>query len=355
MGEGYSRALLSLVMQAGSSRRLYEMDERSMAGLKGISKESARIIVEKRKSWDPEKKFEDFGKTGIRFVPYYLKEYPEKLRRISGHPFALFVKGELPEDDTKTVAVIGARNCSEYGRRVASEFGRGLALAGVPVISGMAYGIDGIAQNACLDEGGRSYAVLGCGVDICYPESNRNLYNRLSGNGGIISEYPPGCPPKASLFPPRNRIISALSDLVIVVEARKRSGTLITVDMALEQGKDIAVVPGRITDPLSEGCVSLWKQGAIPVSDIEDITEIIGKSNIKGQRVRDEKDHEEALIIDGSENEKLIFSRLDLDPKSIEQIRRETMLETFELIEGIMLLRIKGLIREVGKDCYVRG
>ncbi len=195
----------------------------------------------------------------------YRKEdpgYPERLKNISGAPKKLYVLGSLPEEGRLSVAVIGARDCSEYGKYVAKELGTALGGSGISVISGMARGIDGISQEAALDAGGSSYAVLGCGVDICYPEANRQLYERLKSGGGIISEYPPGAPALACHFPPRNRIVSGLADVVVVIEARIKSGTLITVDMALEQGREVYVVPGRLTDRLSDGCNRLIKQGA---------------------------------------------------------------------------------------------
>ncbi|MBQ0058663.1 MAG: DNA-processing protein DprA [Lachnospiraceae bacterium] len=189
------------------------------------------------------------------------EDYPEKLRRYKGMPETLYVEGKLPGNEP-TVAIIGARRCSAYGKRMANLFGSELAKAGITVISGMAAGIDGQAQRAALSEDGLSYGVLGSGVDICYPTSNRGLYTDLIKKGGILSEQPPGSPPLAQFFPARNRIISALADVVLVIEARKRSGSLITVEFALEQGKSVFAVPGRIGDLLSDGCNELIYDGA---------------------------------------------------------------------------------------------
>lgn len=188
--------------------------------------------------------------------------YPGALRHISGAPGRLYVRGELPDDRIPSVAVIGARRCSGYGREMAQWFAGELAAAGVQIISGMALGVDGIAQRAALSAGGKSFGVLGCGTDICYPRANGDLYEMLLEKGGILSEHPQGTPPLARHFPSRNRIISALSDVVLVVEAKEKSGTLITVDFALEQGKDVYVLPGRLTDDLSCGCNRLLRQGA---------------------------------------------------------------------------------------------
>lgn len=198
----------------------------------------------------------------ITFITPLDNAYPEKLRNIPDMPAGLYIRGRLPADTDMTVAVIGARDCSDYGKYVAEGLGAFLGRNGVTVVSGMARGIDGISQWAALEAGGASVAVLGCGVDICYPAKNRALFDRLLEQGAILSEYPPGTPPKSMNFPARNRIVSGMADAVVVVEARGRSGTLITVDMALEQGREVFVVPGRITDRLSDGCNKLIKQGA---------------------------------------------------------------------------------------------
>lgn len=201
------------------------------------------------------------------------REYPERLREIPRPPKGLYILGELPDERMPTVAVIGARDCSEYGRHVASVLGAALGRSGVQVVSGMARGIDGIGQEAALDAGGKAYAVLGSGVDVCYPAQNRPLYEKLRTGGGILSEYPPGTPPLPGYFPARNRIVSGLADAVVVVEAREKSGTLITVDMALEQGREVYVVPGRVTDPLSKGCNRLMKLGAGILLNTEELVE----------------------------------------------------------------------------------
>ena len=197
---------------------------------------------------------------GISYVTILDPAYPERLRQIPDPPLVLYYRGRLPENARPSAAVIGTREASPYGREEARRFAGRLAACGVQVISGMARGIDGIAGRAAL-ENGRSFAVLGGGVDIVYPRENRDLYERLIERGGVLSEYAPGTEVRPRLFPPRNRIISGLSDIVLVVEARKKSGTMITVDMALEQGREVFAVPGRNTDVTSEGCNGLIEQG----------------------------------------------------------------------------------------------
>lgn len=205
------------------------------------------------------------------------REYPHRLLEIPQAPKQLYVRGRLPEEGVPSVAIIGARDCSYYGQEVAKRLGKLFGENGIQVISGMARGIDGIGQQAALQAGGSSFAVLGCGADICYPRQNQDLYDRLCKQGGVISEYEWGTPPRAGNFPPRNRIVSGLADAVIVVEARKKSGTLITVDMALEQGKEVYAVPGRMVDDLSSGCNYLIKNGAGILLDMEEFMEELWK------------------------------------------------------------------------------
>lgn len=283
--------------------------------------------------------------------------YPERLKNIPGAPRGLYVLGRLPEENRLSVAVVGARDCSEYGRFVAKELGAALGSSGITVISGMARGIDGISQEAALDVGGRSFGVLGSGVDICYPKENRELYERLKDCGGLLSEYAPGVPACANHFPPRNRIVSGLADVVVVVEARVKSGTLITVDMALEQGREVYVVPGRMTDRLSDGCNRLIKQGAGILLSIEDfIRELmegeIGKAaaeQMEGkrlQRVQKRRggapEREKAKEIPKGLPPELaaVLAALDLTPQTMEQIREKLPEEYQDRQIGAYLMRL---------------
>ena len=259
--EGIGRVTAArLLKQAGSAQAVYEMQDQELAGL--LSASQLKSFQHARKEKNVKQEYQMLLKKGIRFLPVSDAEYPERLREIPDAPQGIYIRGELPEEGTPSVAVIGARMCSEYGKQAARYFSSALAAAGIQVVSGLARGIDGISQEAALDCGGRTYAVLGCGVDVCYPAENGRLFDRIPARGGIVSEYPPGTLPQARLFPPRNRIISGLSDLILVVEAREKSGTLITVDMALEQGREVYAIPGRITDALSSGCNTLIRQGA---------------------------------------------------------------------------------------------
>ena len=211
---------------------------------------------------------------GIRYIPYDDEIYPEKLKNIPDMPYGLFVKGQLPNPNRLCVAIVGARACSPYGVEVTKRITRELVKNGIQTISGLAYGIDSICHKETIKQVGRTFAVLGCGVDICYPKCFEDVYeNMVSKSGGVISNYAMGMQPLASNFPPRNRIISGLCDALIVIEAKQKSGTLITVDMALEQGKEIFVLPGRITDDLSCGCNQLIAQGARIIANLQTLIE----------------------------------------------------------------------------------
>lgn len=348
MQRNYPARLKKTVLAAGSAKNLFYMDKSELIKVEGISENYADDIIEKRDKWDPDAEFEKLEKSGIRFVPWYSDEYPKRLKNTPGHPFAIFCLGELPSDDKPSVAIVGARNCSQYGRMTAERFGGDLAGYGVQTVSGMAYGIDGLSQMAALEAGGPSYAVLGCGVNMCYPQSNRVLYDRLKERGGIISEYGIYTKPLPNLFPPRNRIISALADLVLVIEAREKSGTMITVDMALEQGRDVAVIPGRITDPLSTGCIKLWKQGAYPVTSAEDIMHIIDENFETGKK--------KSILprVRLTTEEKKIYKLLEPYAKSIGELTEEADIPLRHGIEALVELCIKGLAAETGKGYYVK-
>ena len=250
---------------------------------KVLSPGQTELLKEYTAAWRPKEAYCRIRDQGFELVTFYDKAYPKRLKSIPDAPFFLFVRGKLPREDVPAVAVIGARECSEYGKFVAKQLGAVLGRCGVTVISGMARGIDGISQEEVLNVGGSSAGVLGCGADICYPARNRDLYERLARQGAVLSAYPLGTPALKRNFPPRNRIVSGMADAVVVIEARVKSGTLITVDMALEQGKEVYVVPGRVTDKLSEGCNRLIRQGAGVMLDpdafVEELWELWERKN----------------------------------------------------------------------------
>lgn len=277
-----SRGIYKILERGVNLEDLFGMEEKQLFALIKECTGKNRIaeeIIKVRKTWNFEEQKKNLDKEEIKFVSVYSDEFPEKLKNIPDPPFGLYVRGALPNPKIPCVSIVGARMCSDYGRFMAREFGRGLALAGVQVISGMARGVDGISQKAAIEADGKSFGILGCGVDICYPDENRDVYEKICLKGGLISEYHPKTEPRPNLFPMRNRIISGLADIVLVVEARQKSGTQITVDQALEQGKEVLAVPGRVTDRLSDGCNFLISQGAGVALGVRDVLDRLWKTD----------------------------------------------------------------------------
>lgn len=284
----------------------------------------------------------------IQYISIENQAYPEKLRHIYKPPKGLYVRGCFPKENKIGVAIIGARACSEYGKEVASYFAKELSENEVEIISGLARGIDGAAHKGALEARKRTYGVLGCGIDVCYPKEHALLYGKMEEEGGIISEYGYGVAPLPRYFPMRNRIISGLSDGILVVEAREKSGSLITVEYGLEQGKDIFVLPGRICDELSRGCNRLLKAGAIPVTEPNDILEFYG---IKINKSKQETIKNYNLL---EKNEKMVYSRLCLVPKHLNQIVVECQLPIAEVMQSLITLELKGYIKQPLKCYYIK-
>ncbi len=284
---------------------------------------------------------------GIEYLPAFDCRFPKKLLDIPNPPGGIYVSGSLPDPEKPAIAIIGARVCSEYGRGAASFFAKTLAENGVQIISGMARGIDGIGQKSAILAGGRTFGILGCGIDVVYPKENRELFQEITDHGGLISEYPPGEPGRQANFPRRNRIISGLADLVLVVEARMHSGTAITVRHALEQGKDIFALPGRINDPLSIGCNALIRDGAGIALSPEDLLSALGIKMTP-------KEPEKPPSPKRSPRESRVLRALDAYPRSLEELLIRTGLPPGELMEALLSLQLSGCTKETGCGNYVK-
>jgi len=267
--------------------------------------------------------------------------YPALLRAIHDPPAVVWLRGEqhTPVLDRTCVAVVGARACSSYGRSVARSLGRDLAAAGVVVISGMARGIDGEAHRGALAAGGATVAVLGCGIDRDYPAAHAQLAREIAESGLIVSEYEPGVEPAPWRFPARNRIIAGLSRAVVVVEARERSGALITVDFALEQGRDVLAVPGEITSALSAGSNALLRHGAAPVLAVDDVLDAVGVVFEAPPQAEPEGDAGRVLAV------------LRDAPATVDEIARTLGLSAGETTALLTTLELEGLV-EVGEGIY---
>lgn len=281
-------------------------------------------------------------------IEYYPKShllFPDRLRVLPDAPKGIYVKGTLPDPKKPSVAIVGARMCSDYGRTQAYEIARYLSEHGVQIISGLAIGIDGFAHQGALKGGTPTFAVLGCGLDTCYPRQHIGLWQQIQEeNGGILSEYPICTPPLKAYFPQRNRIISALADLVIVIEAKKKSGSLITADCALEQGKTVYAVPGRIWDELSYGCNYLIAQGAGILYSPECILEElhIDKKENKQQKIN----------FSLASDLKLVYSVLGFEPKKLDDLSKELQIPPEKLAELLLKLELEGYIQQVRKNYY---
>lgn len=287
---------------------------------------------------------------GINFITVDDIEYPERLKNIPDSPYFLYYKGCLPSDDLPSLAVIGARNCSIYGQEITYCFCKVLAEKGIQIISGMARGIDGYAHKGALDGAGYTCGVLGFGMDICYPKEHIRLKKEIEEKGGLISEYSLGTPGLSRNFPARNRLIAGISDAVLVIEAAKKSGTLITVNYALEQGKMVYAVPGRIGDRLSEGCNEIIRDGGKIVISPEDI---LPEFHLKLQKEHQETINQKNKIV-LERQEKIVYACLDLEPRHIEQLVLLTEIPQEELFLLLMRLEMRGYIRQPVKNYYIK-
>lgn len=330
-----------------SFESIYNIEEKRLRACGFLKNRQADEIIE----WKGhiQKCMEDYmhlGERGIQFVTPLDAEYPGRLREIYDYPMGIYVRGRLTDSDRPAVAIVGARGCSAYGEQLAFEFGRALASEKVQIVSGLAMGIDSAAHRGALEAGADTYAVLGCGVNICYPAVNYNLCTRMMERGGVLSEFAVGVPPLRRNFPMRNRIISGLCDAVLVVEAKEHSGSLITAGVALEQGREVFAIPGRITDRLSGGCNGLIEQGARMALSPSDILEFLGLK------------YEKMLVIhekntNGLANkEKMVYSCLDFKPKHLDEIMGGCGLSVSECMGILLELELGGYVFRSGNQYY---
>ncbi|HDI83902.1 MAG TPA: DNA-protecting protein DprA [candidate division WOR-3 bacterium] len=323
----------------------------SIPGEEDINKDSIRdylsdyVDVEKVLNLEVEPIYNHLKKKGVNIVSILSDDYPENLKTIPKPPPILFIRGEIVPEDSKAVAIIGTRRPTEYGRSVAWNFAKELASNGFTIISGLAMGIDTNAHRGALEAGGRTIGVIGCGIDRVYPSSNKRLAQMIAdGNGAVISDFPPGTPPLKYNFPLRNRIISGLAKGIVAVQAASRSGVFSTVNWALDYGRDVFAVPGNITARQSEGTNRLIKDGAIPVTSPEDILNYFGFSS----SVKEEKEVE----LPGDEQR--VFDAIGDEGARIEEICDATGFKPQQVNSILLLLELKGFVREIGGGRYIR-
>ena len=278
--------------------------------------------------------------------------YPRRLKELSDPPYGLYLKGRLPDEEKKSIAVIGARSCTRHGSEMARYFGRELASYEIPVISGLARGIDGMSHRGAMEENGYTLGILGCGIDQVYPKENYELFMGMEKTGGIVSEYNIGVAPKAGLFPLRNRLISAFCDGILVIEAMEKSGTFITVDQGLEQGKEIFALPGRITDKRSAGCNYLIKLGAHIVTDVKDIVEIFHMKTKKDENTIINYMNQQTEKMSLAPIEKMVYSCLRIEPRYLDDIIEEIQIAPQEVCMILNRMTVLGLVVETSRNYY---
>jgi len=313
----------------------------------GLLPKTITNMIAKRPKINPDKELKKVQNLGIQVLILVDRQYPKMLLEIADPPPVLYLKGELTKSDHLAIAVVGTRRMTPYGKRVGEKIVAGLAHNDLTIVSGMALGIDSVAHRTALENGARTIAVLGTGLDNIYPFSNQRLAEKIIQNGAVISEFCLGTQGYASNFPQRNRIISGLALGTLVVEAAARSGTLITAKFALEQNREVFAVPGSIFSPQSESCLNLIKMGAKLTTDY---TDILDELNIK-----DQWQGEKESVAPETEQEAKILNILDCDlAKHIDRIISQTGFKTAEVLSLLTLMEMKGMIKNLGAQNYVR-
>ncbi len=324
-----------------SAEAVYRASDKEIFQLNFLKDKEKKLIVRAKNDEEWKKEWDIIRQKKIKCIMPFHESYPDVFHSLYQPPKKLFIKGKAPSSKCVSIGIVGARNCTPYGRDMARLFGYRLAESGVQIISGMALGIDGWSHQGALEAGGDTFAVLGSGVEVCYPTRHRKLYESILMHGGILSEFPIYAQAKPAFFPMRNRIISALSNGILVVEAREKSGSLITADAALEQGKDVFVIPGRIGDELSVGCNRLIRQGAIPVLSPDDI--------LSYYRIEKKNKMEPESGI-----EKNILEYMEIRPVYVDEISEKLQVSQTELMKCILKLKEQGYIEEIQRNCFMK-
>lgn len=332
-----------LIDRFRSPEAVFRATEKELLKVEGMSR---NLILEIQKG-PPEKRVEkeltQLSEIGGKLLTFHDELYPKRLKEIYDPPPILYLRGDLRREDELAVAVVGSRKTTPYGRWMAEKISQDLSRHGITIVSGMARGIDSVAHWGALSTGGRTIAVLGCGVDVIYPAENRGLSKKIIEQGALLSEFPIGTPPESGHFPRRNRIISGLAIGVVIVQAGQKSGALITAGYALEQGREVFAVPGNVGIESSRGANRLIREGAKMVESSEDILEEILPQWKKEKEAGSE---EGKVFLDFSEEEKTLFSLLGTDPLHIDALIRESGLEPGRVSSLLLNLEMKGLVTQ---------
>lgn len=346
-----SATFYRLVQELGSAQAVLSAGEEALTRVPGISPQIAQTIASFPWQDALQRELRVVETRGLRLIRFGDEGYPELLAAVHGPPPILYLRGTLRPEDRVAVAIVGSRRASPYGSAVAEEISAALAQRGVTIVSGMARGIDAAAHRGALRAGGRTIAVLGCGLGVTYPPEHGELADQIAAQGALLSEFSIFTPPKPNHFPRRNRIISGLARGVVVVEAGLESGALITANDALEQGRDVFAVPGQVTSRLSQGCHQLIKAGAKLTEGWEDIwEEIEPQTAVPAQigldlaAVRSPLEPEETLIVD----------TLEAGPMQIDDLIDQTRLPAGQMASLLLSLMLKGMIEELPGKSFAK-
>jgi DNA processing protein len=312
----------------------------------GLGPKLIERLIQARSSVDLERVIERISNQGIHVVTWEDAAYPGRLKEIDQPPPVLYMRGEYLPEDVFSIAIVGTRRVTPYGRQVTEELSAFLGANGLTVVSGLARGVDALAHQSALKAGGRTLAVLGSGVDRIYPPEHRGLADQIIERGAVISDYAPGTAPDAANFPPRNRIISGLSLAVVVIEAGETSGALITAEFAAEQGREIFAVPGSILAPQSKGTNKLIQRGAQPLLTPNDLMQALDLSRMNEQKAA-------RKVIPGDAIEAQLMQALGEQPLHVDDIRNQTGLPIEKVSATLALMELKGMVRQVGGMNYV--
>ena len=337
-----------LIQHFGTPKQIWEAAPQAFLDVKGFTPNLRDKILQERQNIHPEKAWEKILQQGYSLLTWEDNSYPPLLKEIYDPPPLLYYYGNVDILHSNCLAIVGSRRHTVYGREIAYKFAAGLSRHGLIVVSGMARGIDTWAHKGVLDAGGKTAAILGCGLDVCYPPENKPLKEEIEKSGVLISEFPPGYKPLPANFPRRNRIISGLSLGTLVVEAGEKSGALITADFALEQGREVFAVPGGIASPYSRGCHKLIKEGAKLVENIEDVLEEIMVTGLLGDVFPPQQKPE------FNPDEERLLEFIPYEPFALEELAALSKMPLSRLNVLLLELELKGAVKQLPGKYYIK-
>lgn len=339
---------VALVKHFGSPQAVLEASVAELNRVPDIGEKVVQALKSQVDEKYADEQLMKLDKNDARLISYFENDYPEALKRIYDPPPYLLIKGTLEPQDRLAVAIVGSRIATEYGKQVTQTLSHELCKAGVTVVSGLARGIDSVAHRSAMAAGGRTLAVLGCGLDVYYPPENEPLYREIAESGALISEFGFGVRPEKFNFPARNRIISGLSRGVVVIEARKGSGALVTAQHAADQNREVFAVPGNITSAASQGANELIKQGAIPVTQTADILLALGidpnTSTVARTKPR----------VSLPEAEQIVYDSLTNQPQLVDKLSGDLHRPVGEVLSSLLSLEMAGLVRQLPGKLFLR-